>query len=484
MENGFQLLLLDDNPDDRLLIWRQLRNVFPDLRVTEVMHDKHFEQVLQNDGFDLVITDYQLRWTDGLSVLRAVKDRWPDCPTVMFTGTGSEEVAVEAMKLGLDDYVLKSPRHYVLLQAAIQSALAKSRQRQALKMAEQRILRLNETMTSILASFPDVVFVIGSDRKIEFSNSAAKQLTRDLHLEGRFPPGIQAVIDRVLRTGSNHLPSTLKDVHRFRIKNEERFFLPRVVAIHGGEHSILGAAMVLQDVTEFRLLDDVKTNLISTVSHELKTPITSVRMAMLVMLEETVGPLTPRQREMLSIAHNESERLLKTLNSLLDLTRFEEGLPDLDITKVDPQSLLEAAVQQTAVAAQDRNLKISVSVADGLPPLEIDEEKISHVLTNLLTNAIKHSPEGAEIILSARLTTDRDVCLGVKDYGPGIAEEYQSRIFDKFFRIPGRPKTGTGLGLAIAKEFVKAHHGNIGVNSQAGQGSEFFVNLPVNRPID
>src|SRR5262245_6817908 len=210
MPTGFQLLLLDDNPDDRLLIWRQLKSIIPDLKVTEVTHDKHFEQVLSQTYFDLIITDYQLRWTDGLSVLRSVKERWPDCPTVMFTGTGSEEVAVEAMKLGVDDYVLKSPRHYLLLQAAVQSALAKSRQRKALKMAEERILRLNETMTSLLASFPDVVFVVGADRKIEYSNAAARQLSRDLNLDGRFPAVIEEIIERVIRTGVNHLPSTLK----------------------------------------------------------------------------------------------------------------------------------------------------------------------------------------------------------------------------------------------------------------------------------
>ena len=138
MSQKLRILLIDDNPDDRTLVIRELRREFPDLHVEQIIEVQGFTQALETGIFDLVITDYQLRWTDGLAILRAIKARWPDCPVIMFTGTGSEEVAVEAMKAGLNDYVLKSPRHFARLPAAVHLALDQGRQARALKEAENR----------------------------------------------------------------------------------------------------------------------------------------------------------------------------------------------------------------------------------------------------------------------------------------------------------------------------------------------------------
>jgi PAS domain S-box-containing protein len=138
MSQMLRILLIDDNPDDRTLVVRELRRGFSDLDIQQIAEAEGFAQALQVDNFDLVITDYQLRWTDGLTVLRTIKSYWPDCPVVMFTATGSEEVAVEAMKAGLNDYVLKSPKHFTRLTAAVRLALDQAQQRQALKEAETR----------------------------------------------------------------------------------------------------------------------------------------------------------------------------------------------------------------------------------------------------------------------------------------------------------------------------------------------------------
>jgi PAS domain S-box-containing protein len=138
MSQMLRILLIDDNPDDRTLVVRELRRSFSDLDIQQIAEAEGFAQALQIDNFDLVITDYQLRWTDGLTVLRTIKSYWPDCPVVMFTATGSEEVAVEAMKAGLNDYVLKSPKHFTRLTAAVRLALDQAQQRQALKEAETR----------------------------------------------------------------------------------------------------------------------------------------------------------------------------------------------------------------------------------------------------------------------------------------------------------------------------------------------------------
>lgn len=138
MRDTLKTLLIDDNPDDRAMVIRELRRMFPNLRAEEVVDPKGFAGVLESGAFDLVITDFQLHWTNGLQVLRRVKDRWPDCPVVMFTGTGSEEIAVEAMKAGLDDYVLKSPKHFVRLPSAAKNALRVAQQKLLLRQAEAR----------------------------------------------------------------------------------------------------------------------------------------------------------------------------------------------------------------------------------------------------------------------------------------------------------------------------------------------------------
>ncbi|MBE7550608.1 MAG: response regulator [Anaerolineales bacterium] len=138
MSQTLRILLIDDNPDDRTLATRELKRGFTNIDIVQVADAEGLTQALQEGGFDLVITDYQLRWTDGLTVLRTIKGSWPDCPVVMFTATGSEEVAVEAMKAGLNDYVLKSPKHFPRLTAAVRLALEQAEQRRALKEAETR----------------------------------------------------------------------------------------------------------------------------------------------------------------------------------------------------------------------------------------------------------------------------------------------------------------------------------------------------------
>lgn len=143
MKNSvLRILLIDDNPDDRSLVIRELRREFPNVQVTQIIEDQGFSRELEEGNFDVVITDYQLRWTDGLAVLRAIKSRWPNCPVIMFTATGSEEIAVEAMKAGLNDYVLKSPKHFSRLPAAVLIGLEQNRQRRALQEAENRYRNL------------------------------------------------------------------------------------------------------------------------------------------------------------------------------------------------------------------------------------------------------------------------------------------------------------------------------------------------------
>jgi two-component system, NtrC family, sensor histidine kinase KinB len=291
------------------------------------------------------------------------------------------------------------------------------------------------------------------------------------------PMPVQTELEEVLRTGADHLPANFKTVHRFEINREERYFLSRLAGMRTPNNALFGVVVLLQDVTEFRLLEEIKTNLISTVSHELKTPLTSIRTVLLMLLEQTVGSLNPKQREMLEIASNESERLLRTLETLLDLTRFEEGTLGMRLEAAAPAELIQAAIEETRLDAAHSHITVRLEVDDSLPAVEVDRERIIHALSNLLGNAIKYSPAGSEILLRARMAEGEGVYFGILDQGPGVPQQYQSRIFDRFFRVPGNPMKGAGLGLSIAREFVRAHRGRIGVHSEPGKGSEFFFIL-------
>ena len=348
------------------------------------------------------------------------------------------------------------------------------------KRNEERFVRLNATMVSVLEAIPEVVFVTSRDGRIEFKNPAASKLCRATGWANRLPAPIEAELERVTTTGEDHLPTTFKLVHRFSIDHDERYFLSRIVAMTAADGRVFGAVVMLQDVTEFRLLDEVKTNLISTVSHELNTPVTGLRTALLLVSDQTLGPLNAKQAEMLSIAAKESERLLRTLNALLDLTRFEDNVVGLRLESTTAEDLVRAALEEIRAGAEGAEANVKAEIAPNLPDLRVDKERIVHVLTNFLSNAIKYSPPGCEIIVCARREGPA-VYFGVADRGPGVPHEFQSRIFEKFFRVPGAAKKGSGLGLSIAREFVRAHRGRIGLRSEPGQGSEFYFILPIGR---
>ena len=345
------------------------------------------------------------------------------------------------------------------------------------KRAEDRFVRLNETLIYILEAIPDVVFVVGPDGGIEFRNPAASRFMGAAGMNS-LPPAIRAELDRVLKTGEHHLPTDFKTVHRFIIDHQERFFLSRIVCMMTPERRAFGAVAMLQDITEFRLLDEVKTNLLATVSHELKTPLTGVLTALMVLLEQAWGPLNPKQTELLSIARDDSQRLLRTLLTLLDLTRFESSALGMRFESAPPHELVAAALEEVRATASNAGVTVATEVEPALPAVQVDRERIRHVLTNFLTNAIKFSPRGGKVLVRAR-RKNSEIYFGVADRGPGVAQEYQSRIFEKFFRIPDAPHAGAGLGLSIAREFVRAHDGRIGVASEPGKGSEFYFLLPI-----
>ncbi|MFO1475249.1 MAG: ATP-binding protein [Verrucomicrobiota bacterium] len=339
----------------------------------------------------------------------------------------------------------------------------------------EEIVRLHRTMEATLASFPDPIFVLNRDGVIELKNPAAEMLAAELQLNGRMPDKLEKIARDAMESGRSFLPHSFDEAVSFRTGGGEKSYLPRVLAMRDKEDALFGAAVVLYDVTRFRLLDSAKSNLVATVSHELNTPLTSVRMALHLLLERSVGTLNSKQDELLQAARTDTERLLRILNDLLDLTRLEQGNEGLRKEHVLPSDLLRSVTEDCADKIASRGLNIRCRLEPDLPAVQVDRQRVSHVFSNLVANAIKYSPAGGEILLSAARAEEDTVEFGVTDQGPGIAEEYQARIFERFFRVPGQTKTGAGLGLSIAREITIAHGGRIRVKSLPGQGATFYA---------
>jgi NtrC-family two-component system sensor histidine kinase KinB len=340
-----------------------------------------------------------------------------------------------------------------------------------------QILQARQMTEITFSAFPDPIIALSPEGRIDFANPAATKFLYESGQKDSLPPSVQAEVDRIFKGAPDFLPTSFERVIVFRVGDHEVFMLPRVIGMRDESGHIFGAAVILQDVTRLRLLDEVKTNLVSTVSHELKTPLTSVRMGLHLLLEERIGTLNGKQTELLLAAREDSERLLRMINDLLDLAKLESGKAALPSELIEPRELVESASEDLHAFVETRGSRLATNIAPGLPKVFVDAQQIAHVFSNFVSNAVKHTNAGEEIVLAAK-KQEGGVRFSVIDHGSGIPAKFRAQIFDRFFRVPGSESSGAGLGLAIAKEIVLAQGGTIGVNSTPGKGSEFYFDLP------
>jgi len=344
-----------------------------------------------------------------------------------------------------------------------------------------KVMRTQRTMEATLTSTPEPVFVVSKDGRVEVRNPAAEELAKSPDFATGFPPGLAGPLADVLHSGTHYLPTDYAKIVTLKPGREERHYLPRILAIGDTLTDFKGAAVILQDVTKFRLLDDAKTNLVGTVSHELKSPLTSLRMAVYLLLEQNIPGLSPTQQELLETVRDESDRLLRILDNLLDLARLEAGASSLERQPMKVSDLLEqmAAEARGFIEPEGQSLVVEVGPDAAGTTIKVDRSRIRHVFINLLANASKYSPRDGVIALSAALAPEGFVRFAVTDHGPGIPPEIMAQVFDRFYRAPGQAKTGAGLGLAIAREIVVAHGGSIACTSEVGRETTFYFLLPM-----
>jgi PAS domain S-box-containing protein len=324
---------------------------------------------------------------------------------------------------------------------------------------------------TIINQMRDGIIGLDEKRNILFLNVVAQKLIglKENDIIGKYAPDIALKNDlmrKLLQTEEDK-----KDL-KIYLDDKEGFFNKDVLDVTNNSE-VIGQVIVLRNITIFHELNEAKTNFIATVSHELKTPISSIKMSMQLLQDERTGPLSEDQKQLVNNIDDDTDRLLKITSELINMAQVETGNIQFNIQSTPVTDVVEEAVDAVQIPAQQKNISIKTNIPPVSPVIQADKEKTTWVLINLLTNAIKYSFESSQIEIAV-VNNNKLVEITVKDHGRGIEEKYLTRVFDRYFKVPGSPeRSRTGLGLAISKEFIEAQGGKIWVNSQIGAGSEF-----------
>ncbi|WP_460140586.1 KinB sensor domain-containing domain [Pseudomonas sp. S2_E01] len=353
------------------------------------------------------------------------------------------------------------------------------REHQATNVDE--LLAGQQRLQGVLDSIDDGLLMIDREGRLEHLNPVAqRQLGWDTDFLGK---GLGSALDRpeldqqlqmVLRGGTlERVPEDLS----VEVDGESRLLTYSLTPVSHTQGHILGAVMVLHDVTEQRAFERVRSEFVLRASHELRTPVTGMHMAFGLFRERAHFPEDSREADLLDTVNEEMQRLMQLINDLLNFSRYQNGLQKLTLAPCSIEDLLEQARLRFAEAAQAKGIDLLVEVQEPLPRLQADQPQLDRVLDNLIDNALRHTGTGGQIRLQGRRHGER-VIISVEDNGEGIAYGQQGRIFEPFVQV-GRKKGGAGLGLALCKEIVQLHGGRMGVYSRPGQGTQFYMALAV-----
>jgi len=498
------ILFVEDDEIDQMAIRRMAkRDNFPHA-MTIVAGVAEARTALAETMFDAVVADYNLADGSAMDILELAGQT----PVIIVTGAGDEKIVREAMKAGAFDYLVKDHSHThlevlpMVIDKAIEHAAAQRQLREyhnelerLVRERTEQLAREKELIGVTLASLSDGIIAVDDDQHITMVNTAAAEMTG-----WATDDAVGRAVDEVLRIvdEKKHEPvpscveAVIRDGQPVTGGNDDI-----LIAKDGTEHPVavsaapirkddqtLGVVMVVRDVAKQREIDRMKTDFVSSVSHELRTPLTSIKAFTATILRDPQMPDETRN-EFLHIIDEESNRLGNLIEDLLQISRIESGRLQLEKQTIPLGQVLDQVIPPLEPLATKKNLALECRVADDLPPVEADPQKMASVFTNLVNNAIKFTPDGGRITVTVETDGDSLVCR-VSDTGMGIPPDDLDKIFERFHRVhrPGKEIQGTGLGLAIVKNIVEMHEGAISVESQLDQGTTFTVTLPAAAACD
>jgi signal transduction histidine kinase len=446
--------------------------------------------VLGSEPVDLMLLDLKMPVMGGEEVLEHVQAHHPDIPVIIITGHGTVDNAVECMKKGAYDFVTK-PFQVDPFLLTIGRAVEKRRLEQQGRLYEEERRRNlydldleKSRVKTIIHCMANGVLVTNRNLEVVLHNPALTRLM-DIEQEVRPPMDLEQLTD------NEALIRTLRRFQSGELGRDE--FVSQEIqagkhalraisapALVPSEPDVVGTVTVLEDITAFKKLDEMKSDFVNMVAHELRSPLVSIRQQNSVLLEGLAGPLEPKQQEFLERGTQKIDQLLELINDLLDIARIEAGKHVQHRIPMD----VEKVIQETAALIQPRAEEQGISLClacEGVGPVQADPKGMAEVLNNLITNAVNYSPGGGRVDITMKRHGD-NLEIRVSDTGVGIPPEEVPKIWDKFYRVK-HPETrqvmGTGLGLAITRGIVEAHQGTIEVESVPGQGTTFRILLPI-----
>ncbi|MNG74506.1 Alginate biosynthesis sensor protein KinB [compost metagenome] len=357
----------------------------------------------------------------------------------------------------------------------------------------EKILKGKKRIETLIDNMHDPVIGIDENKKVLFANDEALNIS-GLRKEDFIGKAVQdiAVTNDLIRDiiKDIFLPapkSNKAEQLKIYADGKESYFEKEVIDINivpTGETDIkfIGQVILLRNITPFKELDLAKTNFMGTVSHEFKTPISSIQMGVQLLENEKVGVLNGEQKDLINGIKDDTDRLLKITGELLNITQVESGSIQINLLPSEIKPIIEYAVNANKSAADNKNIQIAIEMDEDASTAVTDSEKSAWVLTNLISNAIRYSYENSKISIKTERENNQ-VRFSVSDTGQGIQPQYLKKIFERYFRIPGTKKEGTGLGLSISKEFIEAQGGGIWVESEYGAGSTFYFTLNMDNKV-
>lgn len=436
-------------------------------------------EMIQDAHFDVILVDLMMPGLSGLEVLSIVREKHPDTVVIVITGYATLEHSIEAMKKGAFDFIPK-PFTPDQLRTIVEKAIKYNRALQDIADTQSRL----KTMVNGLA---DGVLASDRDRRVVLANHAF------LHYIGYHGESVNGLSIDDLRVGEQ-LRSMIEETllmpaDTFTEITEElswekgdnkKIFLAKCTPFRNRNGENIGTVTVLNDITALKELDRMKSDFVSLVSHEVRSPMNSLMMQVQVILDGLAGDLTDKQREILTRAHGKMEGLSEMVSELLDLSRIESGLISQEKEQLDFTELLDEQIVFHSAGASKKDTSLDLDITGTLPVVFANKRGMEEVLTNLITNAIKYSPDGSRVLVSARMENEY-LTIVIGDNGYGIPEEDLERVFDRFYRVKDentRTQQGTGLGLSLVKSIVESHHGSIKVASKIGEGTTFTILIP------
>ena len=485
------VLVVDDEQDIRDASERILSRV--GYHVQKASRGDEALDILNKERVDILLLDLKMPGMDGLEVLERIRKQNTQIQVIVITGYATVETAIEAMKQGAYDFIPK-PFEPDQLRIVVNRAWEKMcfiREAEKLELERNRTLSDLDTEKSrirtIIESFPSGVIVTDPKGRVVLMNPAFRQLLG---------------IDSDLKTG-NPLKDYLPDEGLCRLVLEisqgkhvdyddipnyefslpgEKYFMARGQPVLGEKKECLGAVLNIVDISAMKLLDNLKSEFVAKVSHELRSPLSTIHEQLALVIKDMVGEDFAQDQHILDRAREKTKGLISLIGDLLDLSRIEEGIICHEPQSLRLEEILKNIIEFLRTSAQKKNQSLTLVLPeDELPELIADPIALESIFGNLVTNAINYTQEGGEIIVTVDMA-GINVRVRVKDDGFGIADKYLNKIFDRFYRVKDdktRYITGTGLGLPIVKGLLDSMGGLIDVESEPGKGSVFTVLLPI-----